>query len=74
MENTQTHSPQDIKTTANAVQNAIITHMKRDTEKEDEKNEIQRDIRIAAALQDLASEGKLPPRAKPSQTRSVRPT
>ena len=47
---------------AEEVQEELIRYIEANTAEEDERREAERDARVAAALRELAEEGKLPPR------------
>ncbi len=47
---------------AEEVQEILIRHIEANTAEEDARREAERDARIAAALKELADDGKLPPR------------
>lgn len=51
-----------LKTVADEVQEALIRHIEANTDDEDARREAERDARIAAALKELAEQGKLPPK------------
>ncbi len=47
---------------AEEVQELLIRHIEANTADEDARREAERDARVAAALKELADEGKLPPK------------
>ena len=52
----------EIKKLADEVQELLIRHIEANTEDDDARREAERDARVAAALKQLAEEGKLPPK------------
>jgi hypothetical protein len=52
----------DIAKVAEEVQELLIRHIEGNTAEDDARREAERDARVAAALRELAEEGKLPPK------------
>jgi hypothetical protein len=60
-----------IQKLADAVRKLLTRHIEANTQDDDARREVERDVRVRAAIEQMSHEGKLPPRASPKSSAPV---